>query len=598
MSKTRINELLTKTLLDGRMPADVCAGVLRQKLLEGEIEDNAVLSNLITAARANQGDQHLKETVNKYTAMLEELQAGTLRLGYYLGETAKVGVSRRAHCLLQDGQEANPVVHDETLFERLELGTRVLMDAGAKLVVGVDPHSREVGEMVELLHQLDDHRAVVKVRGIEKRIVHLSAPLAGQISREEVKPGSSLVVCPRAQLAFQVVEEKTGSSPFRFLVTDPPPNLRLDDLASPPRAFYAILDHVRREMTDPETCRRYGLNRAISKFLIGPTGTGKTYGLTALIGSAYELMSELTGVPIDQLPCRVLRLRPSEVFSKWLGESEKHLDIFHDEVEQVADAPFLGPDGRIHHLATFAIIEESDAIGRARRGSDEDHVGRILVTMLQRLDVNWRNLGQKLVVFLFTSNVPELMDPALVRRAGGEVVVFGRLDRAGFAAVLEKQLKDRPIRKSHAANGRRWGNGDRKAPDGNPARELANLVADALYSPNAEHDRTGQVEITFAGSTAPVIKHQRDFLSGAIVAQAVQNAAARACQAELCGDGEGGLTSAMLLEEIAGQVQGVVHQLAPHNAGLYVALPDGERVVRIRRLRQPRHVAASLEAGW
>ena len=70
---------------------------------------------------------------------------------------------------------------------------------------------------------------------------------------------------------------------------------------------------------------------------------------------------------------------------------------------------------------------------------------RLISTLLQRLDMNWRNLADQLVLFFFTSNVPQVIDPAFLRRAGGEIVQFGRLDRHAFSAVLLKQIRDRPL---------------------------------------------------------------------------------------------------------------------------------------------------------
>ncbi len=53
--------------------------------------------------------------------------------------------------------------------------------------------------------------------------------------------------------------------------------------------------------------------------------------------------------------------------------------------------------------------------------------------------------SEQLVYCFFSSNVPQLLDPAFVRRAGGRIERFGRLRRSAFIAVLRKHLERRPF---------------------------------------------------------------------------------------------------------------------------------------------------------
>src|SRR6185503_12073395 len=99
---------------------------------------------------------------------------------------------------------------------------------------------------------------------------------------------------------------------------------------------------VRLEMTNPSLRRRYRLRRCLMTLLSGVSGSGKTLAIHALWRRLYEVMSEVTGVPVAQLPPRVFRLKLSEVLSMWLGESDKNLDRFFAEIEQMADEKFVG----------------------------------------------------------------------------------------------------------------------------------------------------------------------------------------------------------------------------------------------------------------
>jgi hypothetical protein len=92
-----------------------------------------------------------------------------------------------------------------------------------------------------------------------------------------------------------------------------------------------------------------------------------------------------------------------------------------------------------------------------------------------------------------------------------------------------------------------------------------------------------------------MVKHRRDFLTGALVDRAVQEAAAEACRAEQMGCDRPGLTPAALKTALDRQVRSIVEQLHPHNVANHLDLPDGVRVVGVRRLDQPPVLPAELE---
>jgi hypothetical protein len=193
---------------------------------------------------------------------------------------------------------------------------------------------------------------------------------------------------------------------------------------------------------------------------------------------------------------------------------------------------------------------------------------RILTTALERLDMNRGQLRDGLIIFLFTSNVPELVDSAFARRAGS-LERFGRLSRRSFAAVIEKRLHGLPLR----------------AEQGQPTvRGVTRRVTDWLYSPNGGDP--GQVEITFVGSSTPVVKYRRDFMTAALVARAVEDAAAAACREERLGR-SGGLTAEMVMAALVEEVRRVAGVLTRDNVHNHVDLPDGARAGEVRRLEQP-----------
>ena len=305
--------------------------------------------------------------------------------------------------------------------------------------------------------------------------------------------------------------------------------------------------------------------------LEGISGSGKSYSLLGTIRRIYDVMAKVTGVPVEDLPPRVLRLRSPAVLSKWLGESDKNIDRFFSEVEELADEKFVTPEGDEHYLPVIAVMEEIDGLTRTR-GHDGIH-DRLLTTILERTDPTRQELRDKLILFFGTTNVAHLIDMAFIRRIGGTVEHFGRLSRRPFAEVLEKHLAGLPF-SSH-------NNHSQKELHKGAVSELAGW----LYSPHGE-DR-GQVLLSIVGSSVPEIRYRRDFVTAGLVDRAVQQAATLACDAEDCGFDPPGLTPELLKKCFHEQVQAIVRQLRVQNVGNYLELPEGVRIQSVEPIEQP-----------
>jgi ribonuclease HII len=113
---------------------------------------------------------------------------------------------------------------------------------------------------------------------------------------------------------------------------------------------------------------------------------------------------------------------------------------------------------------------------------------------------------------------------------------------------------------------------------------LIRQVTALLFSPAG--DDQGQVEITLRDS-AKLVKHRRDFLTGAVVEQGVANAIDRiAYHAASHGEAECGLSALDLTQSIYQVVDSLIDNLTPFNVHDYVDLPEQASVGHIRRLPQ------------
>jgi ATP-dependent 26S proteasome regulatory subunit len=571
------HKLLQVILADSNLPLPHRLTMLRELLTSGTPEAEAIALAILEKLAQKSADAVYYEKCRRLDSLLKEIQDGPMRSAIFVEMLPSNGSGVfQAFVLLDDGTEACTVIPKAEGQPELRLGDRVVLDGKGRVLLQRAVRPLKLGDVAQLERRIDDRHVEVSLRSGSERAVFLATQdLMDQIQAGQVSPGASLIVSTRRALALAAIPPQDGLAHYRFLDRGPVPEVRVEHIGAPPRCIEEVATHVRTELTQPEVRRRYKLRRCCMKLLCGVSGTGKSLSIAAIHRRLYEIMSEVTGVPLEQLPPRVFRLRQGQVLSMWLGESEKNWERAINEAEQLADEVFTTPDGRQLKLPVLLVLEEVDGLGRAR--GQEAIQDRILSTILQRLDPHQLELSDRLVIVLATTNVPQLVDPALIRRLGGSIENFGRLKRRSFMAVLDKLTDGLPAASNNGCTQREiW------------ERHIQNLAA-WFFSPNGSEP--GLLELTYAGASTPVIKHRRDFLTGALVEGAVQQAAREASQAELNSASKAGITFEQLARAFDEQLRGIVDLLKEHNAGSYTDLPDGVRVATVRRIPQPGHLA-------
>lgn len=538
---------------------DIMAGI------KNEDEDNTAVGNeVFNRLKISTISEETEANAQALESILNQLEAAPLRLATFI-QLSEVDGSRHKHALvtMENGEYAFVVIHDMVAAKKLNLGDRVMIDAHMKLLMNKSSNEIHCGSEARFERQIDDRHIEVIGHQDDKMVLLCSKELIGQMKAGKVVPGASIVVSAQGKFGLYALPPEDNQSTYhRFLDRGGIPDVVVDrDIGSPPKIIRQVELHIREEMTRPELRRKFRLRPCITRLLQGVSGTGKTLAVCAMHRIMYEIMSDITGTPMNELPPRVFRIKSSKLLSMWFGESDKNVDKLFDEVEQLADRRHVGRDGREHLLPVMVVLEEADGLGRARGG--ETIYDRIMTVILQRLDPNREGLANKLVVFLSTTNEPGMVDPAFLRRIGGSVEVFGRLNQQGFGEILKKHLDGLPLEKS-------------------PKSTVAS-VNEWLFG---DPDR-GVVELTYQGQGEPELKKRRDFLTGALIDRAVQSAATQAWELCLVKDPDSGITPGMIAKEIDAQVASVVHQLHPDNIHRYTDLPDGTRVTKIKRIAAP-----------
>lgn len=533
---------------------------VRYQLLKGIMANDdatqaeAVLRELASPAAV--GKPELLKKMEWLKEVIRDLEKGALRVATF---TEMLPDSKtQARVVMDNGEVAYSVIPKENGHVDLKCGDEVLLSKDATAILHHMGVHHDTGEEAIFERVIERNLIEVTMRG-DDRYVYLAAhKLQEQITNEEVRPGSVVVVSEKKKLAYRAIPAADALSHYRYLVRECVPDVRMDrDIGNPHDCIEDVLEHIRLEMTDPALSREYGLRRSQMRLMAGVSGSGKTYTIQAITNATYQLMSEVTGTPMDKLPPRTFRLRMSSILSCLLGESDKNLARFFQEVEQMADEPYHNNKGEQFILPVIAIIEEVDGLARSR-GMDHDGIyDRILTTALQWLDASRPELHKKLIVYIGTTNEPGTIDRAFLRRIGGIIDTFGRLDKKGFMSVLEKHLHKIPVA---------------------VARQKAICeVTEWLF----EHPQA--VEITLQGGTR-LLRHRKDMLTGAIIDRAVQQAA-KTARAEYRKTKSGkGINIQWLVDGFDAQFQGMISQITPQTARHYVDLPDGASVTALRRV--------------
>jgi transitional endoplasmic reticulum ATPase len=168
------------------------------------------------------------------------------------------------------------------------------------------------------------------------------------------------------------------------------PKVKWSDIGGLEEVKEALKEMVEWPLKNPEAFERMGIEPPRGILLYGPPGTGKTM---------------LAKAVANESNANFISIKGPEVYSKWVGESEKHIrDIFR-RAKQVAP--------------TIIFLDEIDALAPKRglyagSGVTETVVSQLLSEMsgLEEL---------KGVVVIAATNRPDIVDPALLRP--------GRLDR-------------------------------------------------------------------------------------------------------------------------------------------------------------------------
>jgi transitional endoplasmic reticulum ATPase len=192
------------------------------------------------------------------------------------------------------------------------------------------------------------------------------------------------------------------------------PNVRWDEVGGLEEVKQRLKEAVEWPLKTPEMFTRLGINPPKGILLHGPPGCGKT-----LLARAIATESEANFISV----------RGPEIFSKWVGESEKAIREIFRRARMVAPS--------------IIFFDEFDALVPLRGESVDSRVTeRVVSQLLTEID---GLLSLQNVVVIAATNRPDLIDPAVLRP--------GRFDRRVYVPppdygarlkILQIKTRDMP----------------------------------------------------------------------------------------------------------------------------------------------------------
>ncbi|CAJ0592881.1 unnamed protein product [Cylicocyclus nassatus] len=174
------------------------------------------------------------------------------------------------------------------------------------------------------------------------------------------------------------------------------PNVRFDDIGGNEELKLEIQQAVIWPRQHKDAFERFGIDPPSGILLYGPPGCSKTLVARALA---------------NESKMNFLAVKGPELFSKWVGESEKAIRDLFARARQVAP--------------TIVFFDEIDAVGASRGSEKSSGVSdRVLAQLLTELDGLEKQSG---VLLLAATNRPDQLDSALLRP--------GRLDRVIYVGL-------------------------------------------------------------------------------------------------------------------------------------------------------------------
>ncbi len=508
----------------------IAAGVDRNEIADACLERFDELGREVAGLRENHAQ--LKELTDQLT---EPPNPVVRSLGVYdqiAGPQAAV---------LFRGAVQMVALHPDVDPESVRSEPAVLLNGPGNLVIGAAPASVFAGgELARVRRRLSDGRLELELR--DEGFI---AQSTGALADVEVRPGD-LVRIDRSS-GFTLALERIEPSKERRFVMENPPDVDFSAVGGHEETIRNIVNKLKLFLFDRRTADQYPSAKPTFGILfVGAPGNGKTLIARAVAG----WLRSVTG------RSRFINVAPGSLRSMWYGQTEHNISDLFGEARRAAEedgAPIL------------IYFDELDSIASMRGESATSIDDRVSGTLLAAMD-GLESRGD--VIVLASTNRPDMLDLAMVRRFGEQIVEIGRPGRGDAAKILDTSLLP----------------GTALAPSGelNESELRERLIEAAVANLYCKSDSPLCTVTLRSGERRDV--RTPHLISGAdlarVVAIASEHAAIRHSQT-----GRVGVTIDDVIEACEAEKERLSRLLSEVNASRYLTdLPRDAQVIRVERV--------------
>jgi hypothetical protein len=530
------NEKLLKTMHDTKLPAADRGDALIFNVCEQGIDYRPTVHQLISEADTGRKLKEKADAEGKSALMSER----------YLGESKQP--NGHSFAMVTHGQGSVYLPAAPEKLKQYRVGDAVLIDRKQERIVGLDGHVPMAGDIVpvdSLPPDMPGH--VIVVHQDRRQLARLHHSL---LERPELcQPGREVVYDPMTQFALAGIE--TGSNGEELLV-DPSSiaNVRRSDVGAPKPVVDAILSRARQYIEHPDWVERMQSRLRCSYMFVGATGGGKSYHLKLIANGIHDLVEQYTG----ERTSRLVIVDASDFWDPLFGATERRIARWVEKIQKLGERRLRERDGRDLQIPLIIAVEECEGLLRNRGESQgSGHLFDRPVSLLLQKTESLESALQVPIIWIMTSNRPDLVDPAARRRMGMRQVVFGSLRASEAVAVLKTKLPESmPIYGAHGTDE------DRRAA-------LVRAVISYLYGPEPNQ---AIVEVRLGNSDRRPL-NRADVVTPAVIEEAVSEAVDRSLTKSDRAGRLLGLDAADVIGFLDRHFVGLARTLRPHNIAEY-----------------------------
>lgn len=402
--------------------------VLQHYYSAAQVNNNEHVDAAILALAKVIGDVDSVEGMAEFLRLLE---SGALQPEYLL---EKAGIM----ATVTNGDRVLKVPVPPKILDNLNPGDPVLVSIKAGTIAMKDDSPISLGCVSTVRRTLKNGTQVIIEKKGEELSYHVDAKLHGKLGA-----GDRILTDDGARVVVELIDKaSTGEALLTSMeVLDTIDLAQICDLQP---AVAEIIFRCESFVSHPEWLKALNVRPSCSYLFCGPTGTGKTMALNIIARKLADYVENLTGKRMS----RLVRADTSTFFTSYFGETEQRIKAWWDGIRALGAEPILDKDGNQIKVPLLVVLEEGEALFRARGSEDaSSHLfDRPLSLMLSQAS----SVGQEMstpIITIMTSNRPSLMDAAALRRFGMRRIDFSGLDRKQTEAIINKKIAEyTPVR--------------------------------------------------------------------------------------------------------------------------------------------------------